>query len=70
MQPMTNKELEYLIDSMSNEDLQIKFCAAAIAEATNPAINDYCESMLKTHQANYQTLLQALQQHQSVAPMN
>jgi hypothetical protein len=70
MQAMTNKELEYVIDSMSNEDLQMKTCAAAASVSTHPAIKSYCETMLRTHQASYNTLLQSLQQHQSIAPMN
>lgn len=70
MQAMTNKELEYVIDSMSNEDMQIKTCAAAAAASTHPAVKSCCEAMVKTHQANYNTLLQSLQQHQSIAPMN
>jgi len=70
MQPMTNKELEYVIDSMSNEDLLMKTSAAAAAASTHPEVKRCCEQMTKLHQTNYNTLMQALQQHQSVAPMN
>ncbi|GIP17041.1 hypothetical protein J40TS1_26830 [Paenibacillus montaniterrae] len=70
MQAMTNKELEYVIDSMSNEDLLMKTCAAAAAVSTHPAVKSCCEAMVHTHQANYNTLLQSLQQHQTIAPMN
>lgn len=70
MQAMTNKELEYVIDSMSNEDLLMKSCAAAAAVSTHPQVKSCLEQMTNTHQTNYNTLLQALQQHQSVAPMN
>lgn len=70
MQAMTNKELEYTIDSMSNEDMQMKSCAAAAAVSTNPELKRCFEQLTMMHQTNYNTLLQALQQHQSVAPMN
>ena len=70
MQPMTNKELEYLIDSMSNEDMLMKSSAAAAAASTKPELKQCFEQMTNMHQTNYNTLLQALQQHQSVAPMN
>jgi len=70
MQAMTNKELEYVIDSMSNEDLLMKTCAAATAVSTHPELKQCFQQMTNMHQTNYNTLLQALQQHQSVAPMN
>jgi len=70
MQAMTNKELEYVIDSMSNEDLLMKTCAAAAAVSTQTELKQCFQQMTNMHQTNYNTLLQALQQHQSVAPMN
>lgn len=68
MQPMSNKELEYVIDSMSNEDLLLRQTAAVAALSTHPALKSSCQAMVQTHQANYNTLLSALQQHQPIAP--
>lgn len=68
MQPMTAKELEYIADSMSNEDLLIKQCAATAATATNPQLQQICTHMVDVHMQHYSTLLNALQQKQSVAP--
>lgn len=70
MQPMTGKELEYVADSMSNEDLLLRQTAAVIAVSTHPVLKSCCESMLQTHQANYNVLLSSLQQHQPIAPVN
>lgn len=68
MQAMTAKELEYIADSMSNEDLLIKQCAATAASSQNQIVQQTCIQMMKQHQQNYQTLMQALHQHQSLAP--
>ncbi len=68
MQPMTNKELEYIVDSMSNEDLLTRQCAAVVAIATHPEIKSCCQSMLQMHQDNYKTLMASLEQHQAIAP--
>ena len=70
MQAMTNKELDYVIDSMSNEDSLMKPSAAAAAISTHPEVKRCLEQMTNMHQTNCNTLLQALQQHQAVAPLN
>ncbi|MFC5402740.1 hypothetical protein [Cohnella soli] len=68
MQAMTAKELEYIADSMSNEDLLIKQCAVAAATMTNAQIKQMCTHMIDVHTQHYNTLLSAVQQHQSLAP--
>ncbi|WP_187768163.1 hypothetical protein [Paenibacillus sp. PL91] len=68
MQPITAKELEYIADSMSNEDLLIKQCAAVIATGTTPGIINLCTQMLHTHQQHYDSLLHAISHHQQIAP--
>ncbi|MNG23837.1 hypothetical protein D3C84_1084890 [compost metagenome] len=68
LQALTAKELEYIADSMSNEDLLIKQNALLASLATNPALRQAGTAELQTHQQHYQTLLQALQQHQHLAP--
>lgn len=68
IQPMTAKELEYIADSMSNEDLQIKQCVAAINEATTPAMRNLLTTMVQTHQQHYNSLLHAISHHQQIAP--
>ena len=69
MQPMSSKELEYVIDSISNEDLLLRQCAAVVAVATHPALKSCCEAMVQTHQDNYNTLMKSIEQHQAVAPI-
>ncbi|MFC5528606.1 hypothetical protein [Cohnella yongneupensis] len=68
MQALTAKELEYLADSMSNEDLLIKQCAVAAATITNPSVKQVITGMVDMHAQHYNQLLSALQQHQSIAP--
>jgi hypothetical protein len=68
MQPMTTKELEYVVDSMSNEDLIVKQCAALAATTQQAATHSLCMEVLNIHNQHYQTLLQTLHQHISMAP--
>ncbi|MCA0755436.1 hypothetical protein KP806_10270 [Paenibacillus sp. N4] len=68
MQPMTAKELEYIADSMSNEDLLIKQCTALAATATTPALKNLARQFVQTHQQHYDSLMHALQHHQQMAP--
>ncbi|MBD2848443.1 hypothetical protein IDH44_24945 [Paenibacillus sp. IB182496] len=68
MQPVTGKELEYVVDSMSNEDLLMKQCAVAAVSATNPALRAMCASMQQVHEQHYQALVSKLEQHQQMAP--
>jgi len=68
VQAMTAKELEYVADSMSNEDLLIKQCAVAAATMTNAQLQQACSHMVDVHTQHYGTLLNTIQQHQSMAP--
>jgi len=68
LQPITGKELEYIADSMSNEDLLIKQCTAAAAECSNPQIKQVLDHQAQVHTQHYQSLLSLLQQHQPLAP--
>ncbi|QAY66627.1 hypothetical protein [Paenibacillus protaetiae] len=68
LQPLTAKELEYIADSMSNEDLLMKQCAAFVSTSSNQALKQLHTQMIHTHQQHYQTLMSSIQQHQSIAP--
>nr|WP_058300948.1 hypothetical protein [Gorillibacterium timonense] len=68
MQPLTGKEMEYIVDSMSNEELLLKQCAAASAVTINPTIKQACESELAVHEQHLNTLMNLLKQHQQSAP--
>ncbi|RUS45506.1 hypothetical protein [Cohnella sp. AR92] len=68
MKPISAKELEYLADSMSNEDLLIKQCTAGAMSCTNSQIQQVLLHQAQVHQQHYQSLLNCLQQHQSIAP--
>ncbi|RXT06976.1 hypothetical protein [Ammoniphilus sp. CFH 90114] len=68
MQPLTTKETEYIVDSLSNEDLAIKQCIALATHTQNPAIQRICLDLAGRHQQHYQMLLDSLQQHIPLAP--
>lgn len=67
-QPLTAKELEYIADSMSNEDLLIKQCTSAALSCTNMQLQQVLMHQSQVHMQQYQALLNCLQQHQSIAP--
>lgn len=60
--------MEYIVDSMSNEDLLIKQCVAAAAQSPNLAVQQICGQLLTRHQQHYQGLLTLLQHHTAIAP--
>jgi hypothetical protein len=68
LQPITAKELEYITDSMSNEDLLIKQTVVALSHTQNPAIQQLFQQFTPQHKQHYQQLLTTLQQHAPLAP--
>jgi len=66
---LTGKEMEYIVDSMSNEDLLIKQCAVAMASSANPQFQQLCGDMLQAHRQHYRMLMGALQQQLPAAPL-
>lgn len=68
MQPISGKELEYIADSLSNEDLLTKQCAATAASTQNPMLKQILQQHIQKHEQHSNTLLSSLQQHQPLAP--
>lgn len=68
MQPLTRKELDYIADSISNEDLLIKQLAATASITQNPTVRQVCMQHLQSHTNHMSTLTQLIQQHQQFAP--
>ncbi|MFD0588452.1 hypothetical protein ACFQZE_10600 [Paenibacillus sp. GCM10027627] len=68
LQPLTAKELEYIADSMSNEDLLIKQNAALVSIGTTPALRELSTQFIQLHQQHYDSLLHAISHHQQIAP--
>ncbi|WLR51747.1 hypothetical protein LC040_02255 [Bacillus tianshenii] len=66
--PLTTKEMEYIVDSMSNEDLLIKQTIVAFTHSQTPAVQQLCQQLSEQHQQHYQQLLTTLQNHASIAP--
>ena len=68
MQAITGKELEYIVDSITNEDLLIKQRAATAAATQNPMIQQACQQYIRSLDHHIDLLVQAIQQHQPLAP--
>ncbi|KWX81122.1 hypothetical protein AMQ84_00940 [Paenibacillus riograndensis] len=68
MQPLSGKELEYIADSISNEDLLIKQLAATAGSTQNSTVNQICSQQIQSHTHHLGVLVQLLQQHQQYAP--
>ncbi|MCR8843815.1 hypothetical protein NQ117_08955 [Paenibacillus sp. SC116] len=68
MQPLTSKELEYVVDCLTNEDLLLKQCAAAASQTSNHAVYQFLAQEANAHQQHYNMLHESLQQHVQLAP--
>jgi 23S rRNA maturation mini-RNase III len=68
MQALSPKELNYIADSISNEEMLIKQCAATASISQQPQIQQALNQYVRAHEQHLNTLVQALHQHQSLAP--
>jgi len=68
MQPLTRKELDYIADSISNEDMLIKTLAATAGATQDQAVRQLCMQQLQSHSNHMNTLTQLIQKHQQYAP--
>ncbi|MCG7409857.1 hypothetical protein MH117_20830 [Paenibacillus sp. ACRRX] len=68
MKPLTGKELEYIVDCISNEDLLMKQSAATAASTSNPAVAQALTHMIHVHEQHMGILLNTIQQHVQLAP--
>ena len=62
---LSGKELDYISDSMSNEELLLKQCAAAASATANPGFRSLLIDQINTHEQHLHTLMNVLQQSQS-----
>lgn len=69
MQPLTHKELDYISDSLSNEEMLAKLCAATAGSAQDQAVRQICLQHLQSHSHHMDVLAHTLQMHQQFAPM-
>ena len=68
MQPLTTKELNYISDSITNENLLIKQCAATAAATQNATIQQACLTYIHSLDKHVDQLVQSLKEHQQLAP--
>jgi hypothetical protein len=68
MKPLTGKELEYIVDSMANEDLLIKQCINAFIHTNNPLVKQEVSKLTTSLQQHNQKLMGLLSQHLDIAP--
>ncbi|WMT39816.1 hypothetical protein RE628_20920 [Paenibacillus sp. D2_2] len=68
MKPLTGKELDYISDSLSNENMLIKLCAAAKSVSANGQISQVIGQHLQVHEQHTHQMIDMLKQHQQMAP--
>ncbi|MHA6531495.1 hypothetical protein [Paenibacillus sp. BAC0078] len=68
MQALSGKELEYIVDSISNEDLLLKQLAATAGTTQNSTVHQICIQQIQSHTHHMDTLVHLLHQHQQYAP--
>ncbi|MBW4085437.1 hypothetical protein [Paenibacillus sp. S150] len=68
MQALSGKEVEYIADSISNEDLLIKQLAATAGSTQNSTVHQICTQQIQSHTQHMDALVQLLHQHQQYAP--
>ncbi|WP_223067845.1 hypothetical protein [Paenibacillus caui] len=68
MQALSGKELEYISDSITNEDIQIKLCSMVASTTQNQAIRQACQQFVQTHEQHLKMLTDCLRQHEQLAP--
>lgn len=61
MQGISAKELSYIADCMSNEEILLKQCAAVASITSNPAVRNQALNQLHTHEQHLHTLMNTLQ---------
>ncbi|MNN40858.1 hypothetical protein D3C81_1549470 [compost metagenome] len=67
MLPLSNKELNYIADSIANEEALIKLCTAAATVCSNTQIGQELKEHIQCHEKHMQNLINCLQQHQPLA---
>lgn len=65
---ISNKELNYIADSITNEDLLVKQMASTASLSQNSSIQQALLQHIQTHSSHLQKLVQSLEQLQSQAP--
>ncbi|GGF85216.1 spore coat protein [Paenibacillus aceti] len=68
MKPLSGKELDYISDSLSNENMLIKLCAAAKSVSANPQISQVMGQHLQMHEQHTHQMIEMMKQHQQMAP--
>lgn len=68
MQPLSMKELDYIADSISNEEMLGKLCAAAAVVSQNFEIEQAMLEHIRVHEHHLHLLTDSLRQHQMMAP--
>lgn len=68
MKPLSGKELDYIADSLSNENMLIKLCATARSVSANAQISQIIDQHLQVHEQHTHQMMKMLEQHQQIAP--
>lgn len=68
MQPLTSKELDYIVDCISNESMLAKHCAATAASTQNKSLQQALMSFVQRHEQHLNELVGSLEAHKGMAP--
>ena len=66
LQSLTNKELNYIVDCIANEDLLLKQCAATSAVINDSSIKQALTQYITSHNEHLDMLIKSLQDHQKL----
>lgn len=67
MQPLTNKELNYIDDLLGAEELLLKTCVTAAQGVTQADAQQFLHHTISQHQRRYDELVHLVEQHESLA---
>ena len=67
MQPLTNKELNYISDMLGAEELLLKTCVTAAKGAVQADVQQFLHHTITQHQRRYDELVHLIEQHEPMA---
>ncbi len=67
MQPLTNKELNYIDDLLGAEELLLKTCVTAAERVMQPDAQQFLHHTITEHQRHYDELAHLVEQHEPMA---
>lgn len=70
MLPLTSKELDYIVDCISNESMLAKHAAATAASAQDKMVQQALMGFVQRHEQHLNELVGALEAHKGIARLS